>query len=269
MKNFYTAKEAQERLGMNNNSFHYLVRKGTLKGVTLPGRKYHVYPKTEIDRFAATLKTAIEQYERDSSLFEPATLDDLLVEYQIDMSLFGRRATTPMEARIDRLQKNPEGNYVLRNAGEIVGYISFYPLDPNVVDDILSGRIGVIPIERVATFEQGKPLHVYIFVIGVKSGFPPDVARHYGLRLLTGAVQVFRELGKRGILIERLAATSRTSFGIKLCKKLGMQGEEIEGERGQWRFTLDIASSNSLLVQEYKQAYAEYLKLQADDLPDK
>ena len=257
MKNFYTAKEAQERLGMNNNSFHYLVRKGTIKGVTLPGRKYNVYPKTEIDRFAATLRTVIEQYEHETSVFEAATLEDLMVEYQIDMSIFGRKGTTALEARIERLKNIPNGNFVLKNAGDVVGYACFYALERARVQDLVAGRItGTLPLDMFKLFEPGQPLDIYLFVIAVKPGFPAEVEKHYGLRLIAGVTGQFRRLGEKGVQIENLYARSWTTSGIRLCKKLGMQGEEYPDEPGRWRFSLNIPSSNSLLVQEYKHAYA-------------
>src|SRR2546421_5537571 len=93
LKNFYTASEAQERLGFSKSQFYYLVRKGTIKKVTLPGKKQGVYPKSQIDRFAATIKAVIEQYEPESSNFGLASLDDLPVEVEIDLSLYGQKGT--------------------------------------------------------------------------------------------------------------------------------------------------------------------------------
>jgi len=259
MKNFYTAKEAQERLGMNNNSFHYLVRKGTIKGVALPGRKYHVYPKTEIDKFAATLRTVIEQYEHETSIFEVATLEDLMIEYQIDMSIFGRKGTTALEARRERLKNIPNGNFVLKNAGDVVGYACFYALERTCIQDLVAGRVtGTLPLDKFRLFELGQSLDVYFFVIAVKPGFPVEVEKHYGLRLITGVAEQFRCLGERGVQIENLYARSWTTSGIRLCKKLGMRGEECPDEPGRWKFSLHIPSSNSLLVQEYKHAYANH-----------
>jgi len=91
MKNFYTASEARRRLGLNENSFYYLVRKGKIKKVTPPGKSQGLYPRREIDDLAAELKALIEYHERETSVFELATEDDLQEEYNIDMALFGSR----------------------------------------------------------------------------------------------------------------------------------------------------------------------------------
>lgn len=261
-KNFYTAREAQQRLGINENSFYYLVRKGTIKKVTLPGKKQGVYPKSEIDDFAASIKTLIEQYERDTSVFEPATAEDLPAEVEIDMSLYGSRGTTPLEARLARLQANSQGNYVLKNSGKIVGHISFYPVETTTLKAIISGELhGAVPLDKILPFVQGQPLEVFIFIASVKPGFPPNVARSYGQRLIAGAVRVFRQLGERGIEITNIYATSRTSMGIRLCRKLGMKEEPVANERGRFRFSLNVQTSTSLLVDEYREGLAEYNRM--------
>ena len=252
-ENFYTASQAQKRLGLSKSSFFDLVRKGTITKVTLPGKVQGVYPKALIDNLAATIYTTLAQYERDTSVFELATLDDLPIEVGIDLSLYGRKGTTPLEQRIERMEKNPEGNYVLRNEGEIVGHVAFYPIEKEYLLDLLHARVSGIPVEKVQLFEPGQPLQVMFSIMSVKPGFPPEVANHSGQRLIAGTVQVFKKLAERGILIENIYATSRTHSGIKLGRKLGMIGEPIENERGRMRFTLNVATSDSLLVREYKE----------------
>lgn len=260
MKNFYTASEAQKRLGMDKNSFYYLIRKGTIKGVTPPGKKHSLYPKSEIDRFAASIKTLMEQYERETSTFEKATSEDLQTEVDIDTSLYGNKGTTPLEARLARLQANPEGNYVLRNGEEIVGHVSFYPVEPTTLREATTGIRHGIPIDKILPFEPGKPMDILIFIMSVKPGFPPDVTSHYGQRLIAGTVHVLRQLAEKGVEIENIYATSRTAAGIKLCRKLGMIEEAIPNERGRYRYSLHVPTSDSILIQEYKQGLEEYKK---------
>lgn len=256
MKNFYTAGEAQERLGLTKSAFFHLVRKGTLKKVVLPGKRQGMYPKSEVDQFAATIKTLIEQYERETSTFELAKPDDLPIEYGIDISLYGRKGTTPLESRYDRLEANSEGNYVLKNGGEIVGHISFYPIEKEHLMLLLDNKVHGIPADKILPWKVGEPLQVFIIIMSIKQGFPSDVARHYGLRLLAGAANAFRRLGERGVLIENVYATSRTVDGIRIARKLGMEEQEYKEEPGRYRFSLDMQTSDSLLVQEYRQGLA-------------
>lgn len=260
MKNFYTAGEAQERLGLTKSAFFHLVRKGTLKKVVLPGKRQGMYPKSEVDQFAATIKTLIEQYERETSVFELATPDDLPIEYGIDVSLYGRKWSTPLEARYERLEANPEGNYVLRNGGEIVGHIAFYPVEKTYLVQLVENRVRGVPADKILPWKVGEPLQVLIVIISVKKGFPLDVERHYGLRLIAGAATVLRRLGERGVVIEKVYATSRTASGIRIARKLGMEEQEYQDEPGRYCFSLDMQSSDSLLVQEYRQGLATGLQ---------
>lgn len=254
MENFYTATEARKRLGLPRSTFFYLVKKGTIKKVVFPGMKQGVYPRSAIDELALTIKALIDQYE-PSSVFEPAKIEDLQTEVDIDLVLYGKQGTTPLERRIERLKRNPESNFVLRHSGEIVGHCAFYPVEHDYLIKLLHAEVSGIPADKVLAWLPGTPLHVFFSIISVKAGFPRDTARHIGLRLLAGTVSVFRSLGSRGVIIETINATSRTENGIKLAHDLGMAGELIGDEPGRWRFTLDIASSSSLLAAEYKQAY--------------
>ena len=257
MDNFYTATEARKRLGLPRSTFFYLVKKGTIKKVVFPGMKQGVYPRSAIDELALSIKALIDQFE-PSSVFEPATIADLETEIAIDLALYGKGGTTPLEKRIERLNRNPESNFVLRRGGEIVGHCAFYPVEREYLIKLLHAEVSGIPADKVLAWSVGVPLHVFFSIISVKAGFPPDVARHTGLRLLAGAVGMFRSLGSRGVIIETVNATSRTANGIKLAHDLGMAGELIGDEPNRWRFTLDVASSPSLLAAEYREAHQAF-----------
>jgi hypothetical protein len=261
VKNFYTASEAQTRLGVTKSAFYYLQQTGKIKKVVFPGKKQGVYPRSQIDQLAASIKALIDQYEPSLS-FEPATMEDLQTEVDIDLSLYGEKGTTPLERRIERLQRNPESNFVLRRGGEIVGHIALYPMDKEYLEQLLHAHVSGIPAEMVLPWLVGVPLHVFISIISVKPGFPNDEGKHFGMRLLAGTVSMLRTLGERGVLIETINCTTRTPAGIKLAQHLGMTGEAIGDEPGRWRFTLDVATSESLLIGEYKQGCEEYLKQQ-------
>lgn len=257
IKNFYTAKEAQARLGMNDNNFYYLVRKGTIKKVVPPGKKQSVYPKSDIDKLASALTTLIDQYDREVSIFEKATVEDMPEEHEMDVSLYGRK-TASIEERIARLKMNPESDYVLKNQDEIVGHICFFPVEPKSLEKFLAGEITELPPETMLPFEPGKPLDLLMLVMSIKPGFPPDVAKHYGFRLITGTLEVFKKLGERGIEINNIYATSRTATGIRICRKLGMSVEPMPNETGRFRFQLHVPSSELLLTKGYLQGLSEY-----------
>lgn len=257
MKNFYTASEAQKRLNMDKNGFYYLVRKGTIKGITMPGKKQSVYPRTDVDRLAASIKTLVEQYDRETSTFYPATKEDLPEEYAMDVSLYGKD-TAPIETRIAKLERNPESDFVLKNAGEVVGHISFHPVKEDILKKFLEGETTRILPEHIIPYTPDKPLEILVVVMSVKPGFPNDVARHYGLRLIAGAVHFFKLLGERGIEINNVYATSRTPTGIRICRKLGMEQQPVPTEQGRYSFSINAQTSDSILAKEYQESLAEY-----------
>jgi hypothetical protein len=260
VKNFYTASEAQTRLGVTKSSFFYLVRTGKIEKVVFPGKKQGVYPRSEIDQLAASIKALIDQYE-PSCRFETATLEDLQTEVDIDLLLYGEKGTTPLEKRIERLTKNPESNFVLRRGAEIVGHMAFYPMEQTYLQKLLRAQVSGIPVDMVLPWLVGTPLNIFISIISVKPGFPQDLSKHFGLRLLAGAVGFFRVLGERGVILETISCTTRTPKGIKLAADLGMTGELIGDEPDRWRFSLNVAASDSLLVGEYKQGLEAYHRL--------
>lgn len=261
MKNFYTASEAQKRLNMDKNSFYYLIRKGTIKGVQMPGKKQSVYPRTEVDRLVASIKTLVEQYGRETSQFHAATIEDLPEEYAMDVSLYGKE-TAPIETRIAKLKRNPESDFILKNGGEVVGHINFHPVEKNVLEKFINGEITRILPEHVIPYVKGEPLNILIVVMSIKPGFPDDVAKHYGLRLIAGAVHFFKQLGENGIEIENIYATSRTPTGIRICRKLGMEEKAVPNEPGRYSFSINAQTSDSILAREYQESFAEYKKSQ-------
>lgn len=97
-------------------------------------------------------------------------------------------------------------------------------------------------------------------VISVKPGFPPDVAKHYGSRLIARTVNVFRQLGERGVEVRNIYATSRTPTGIRICRKPGMKEQPVPSEEGQLAFSINVQTTDSMLAKEYQQAFEEYKK---------
>ena len=127
MKGFYTAKEAQAKLGLNPDQFQYLVRKGTIQRVILPGRKYGVYPESDVNRLAGAINATIEHYTKDASTFERASEADLPEIYV----LFRRShsGAPSLEGLEEWMLHNSEIFYTLRNKGILVGYTCILPIN--------------------------------------------------------------------------------------------------------------------------------------------
>ena len=260
VKNLYSAKEAQKILGIDNNRFHYLVRKGTIKKVAVPGSKQSMYPKADVDKLAAAMTTLIEQYQQETSSFEVATIEDMPEEYEMDVSLYGKKTAT-VEERIARLKKNPESDYVLKNEDQIVGHISFFPVKPEALEKFVAGKIADESLhEVILPYTPDTPLDILFLVMSVKAGFPPDTSKHFGSRLISGVLHVAKQLGERGIIIRSIHATSRTITGIRICQKLGMEQEPVPNETGRYHFSLEPQKSDFLLLEGYRKGLDEYEK---------
>src|SRR5579875_2460161 len=66
MKNFYTAREAMEKLGLKKSTFYDLIKRGDIpEGIVLPLRRHALYPKTTIDDLAEERARILGEYEQE------------------------------------------------------------------------------------------------------------------------------------------------------------------------------------------------------------
>lgn len=81
-----------------------MLRQSQIKKVVLPGRKYGVYPKEQINRLAAAMEAAAELHVHDAGLFELATEADLPEIYAMVARTMPR--ITPIETQRDWIKRN-------------------------------------------------------------------------------------------------------------------------------------------------------------------
>src|SRR5205823_8071016 len=105
--------------------------------------------------------------------------------------------------------------------------------------------------EDILLFIPGVPIHGLFLEIGVRSDIPKN--RKYGQHLIEGGFNTLENLGRKGIIIEKLYAHSRTPDGINLCRKIGFEEmPPVEGDT-RIRFELEIEKSDYPLLREYKE----------------
>ena len=176
---------------------------------------------------------------------------DLLAEIALVERRLQDRFVQPLQLRKGELRRQQF------EANRLIAHLVFETLE--------GCRQDALVIERQALrLGYGKPG----CVAGVGRGMDAVIAAtvvtwvvwcsYLGLRLIAGTASAFRQLGEQGVIIEHIYATSRTEEGIKLCRRLGMTEEEFAEEPGRFRFALDVAASDALLLQEYKQGLEEY-----------
>src|SRR5439155_16676405 len=111
--------------------------------------------------------------------------------------------------------------------------------------------VKILP-EDIEPFESGKPIDIYLNVIGIKPGFNKEDKRFYGSRLVSGLIRFIESLGERGIPINTIAARSNMPDGIRLMKNIGFT--EIEPLTHERRtFVINVKESGIPFVLKYKE----------------
>jgi hypothetical protein len=244
---FYSAAQAIKKLGTPRSTFYTL----DIEKVIAPGRKDAYYPKSVIDDMVKAREMFLIQYAIKPAIFAKATTDDIEAIYDVAVSLWGTAGTIGIETRRKWYQSNSDIDYVVKQDGIIVGFVSLMPLKHETIEKLMSGDIRGwdITSDDVLPFTPGASLECFVMAIAVRSGVKK--AEKYGMRLLIGAIHTLGELAKNGITIDKIYATSITPDGIKACRDLGF--EELESLPGmsRKRFIMDVATSTSPLLQEY------------------
>ena len=254
----YTAKEVKEKLGITQGELNTFIRNGTLRPETPPGKKQGVYRRTDVDQLVRERQIFMALPQKTSSTFGKALKEDIKATVEITRILFGLCAS-PEATEAKRLswyEINDELFYVLKTEEQIVGYTLMLPLKLEKIEKILSGEAFAQEIDasEIEHFIPGKPLHIYLVAAGIIPGVSHYEKRAYGARLIAGMMKVFIDLGKRGVIIETLAARSDTPDGIRLLKH-GFT--EIPTPTYARNFTIRVKESGIPFIQEYKQALKE------------
>ncbi len=236
---------------------YYHVRNNTLQPIKPPGRKQSVYLREEVDKLAKDMQVffATRKVEFESK-FTRATKEDIPELVEISRSIFGGHNITPIERRVAWLEKNAEIFYVLRNKSDnyMLGYTCLIPLKPQKIEKILNEeeKADIYP-DDIETYEVGRPLQIFVMAVGVRPAVSKLQKREYGFRLINGLVGRFVEMGKQGIVIERLVGRSNKPDGINLLQGMGFT--EIEAPVPSTRaFILDVEESGAPIIRLYKRA---------------
>jgi hypothetical protein len=234
----YTAQEAISVIDIPPTSFYTLVNSGDIQKIVPPGRKEGFYSKTEIDRYARSLKLFSQPYQDEKLDFGLALTEDLPHIHELTASVSGGYAhAVPVEILKAWIRKNPQSIHILRKGNEVVGYISTLPLSIDTIVLRMQGKLlnREIPIDDIQPFEPNTHIMLYIAEMAVKhdpnhiKNNEPDMdnpdpqARRRGARLIREASRFVVDLKRQGTTISKIYAVGTTPFGIEMCKDLGMK----------------------------------------------
>lgn len=250
---YYTAKEAQEKLGMNPSTFGYYVRKGKIKKFVPPLRTEGFYERREIDQLASEIALFIHTTTEETTTTEVrfAHPEDTPGIVYVLTSRGWKTATAAQRANWYKV--NHLIDYVAIWNDEVVGYIHAVPYTTSTLTAIMSGkkRSWDIQPEDILPYETGKTYDLYIGIATRQ-----DIPRHqrFGFRLMSGFLTFLQELAQQQVFIRSLNAVSAEPEGQKLSKGIGFI--EQQAEKGDLfpRFTLNLETSNSHFARIYREA---------------
>lgn len=254
--NYYTAREAQERLGIDEGNFYYLIRTGKIKKHIPPGKKQGVYPKHQIDRLAREMLAFMTYDETERVKFMKATKDDIKEEYEMAALMFGS-ATHDIATREAWLAKNEETDFIVKDEGRIVAFLNVLPVRHETIMRFINGEIRGWEIGADDILQYTPGSEVECVIMSMATSPDANIARRtqYGARLLSGFLRALEQLAERSITITNLYATSSTPTGIAILKNAGF--EEISQIGKRIAFKLDMINSNARVAVEYRKALNE------------
>jgi hypothetical protein len=251
-RGYYTAREAQERLGLNASTFRYYVRKGKIKRHVPPLKSDGFYSRKEIDHMAAEMATFfhIQLEENADKMVRAARPEDVQGIYDV-LDSFGWQ-TAPIELRLSWYKINPYIDYVIEWQNRIAGYITAVPYRPAAMGDIMSGR-------RRAWHMKPEDIYPYIpgtydlYVgIAVRRDIPSH--SHIAAHLIASFVSFLEELAEQGIHVHKMYAVSAEVDGQKLCNDLGFIPTPSQPGDMFPRYEINLGTSDSRFAKLYREA---------------
>ncbi|MBA2394693.1 MAG: helix-turn-helix domain-containing protein [Ktedonobacteraceae bacterium] len=256
---YYTGREVQRKLGITEPALRNLVNQRKIRKITPPGKQYGVYLKEEIDTYEEKWLAFLAEKELPKTTFEIGKISDMEKVYDI-----AKRAITPgtmtAELRSSWLEANPESCYVVKHDDKVVAFFHLLPLKHECLMQFMEGKIRGwnITADNVEKFEEDKPVEC-LAIIASEPDVNETTRMYYVTVLLRGLRKELHKLGKRGVILTKIYATSETPTGIAMSIHAGMEayGPTI-GKR--LTFILDVATSTSFLAKSYREGFSEWQK---------
>ncbi len=260
---YYKGTDVQKILVITEPQLRTLVANKQLHKVTPPGRKNAVYSREEVDKFAAKWQAfLIGQDTEPITTFESAIVDDMENENELDRRTVGG-AGMSAEVRRAWLETVPELDYHVKHNGKLVAFLRLLPLKHEIMQAFMNGEVRGKDIkpQDLETLTPGKEIECLVIGISGDPDVDEQTRMHYVFVLLRGAGEKLAELGRQGIVISHLYATSESPTGIATALQIGMQVlPPTLGKRT--RFILNPQDSDAYIIRKYKEGLAEWKKEQ-------
>lgn len=271
-KGYLTSTEVKERLNISGAMVLNYVKQGKIKHVVPPGRKHGYYLEKDVDKLARELQAFFDlEEETEKTEFTVATAEDIPACIALNRELFDIANTEDDEILTRKwvtwLTKNPEIVYVLKRDGEIIGIATVLPFKPHSpsFEEALRGDISFllgdvkILLDDIEEYKPGNHVQLYIAEIGTKPSLNSTFRRRCGAKLISRFMDTVVDMGRRGVIIEKITAVGATKSGIKLLQHFGFS--EVMFPRPDTRlFVINTQESGAPIMRAYREALDESVK---------
>src|SRR5215469_7515580 len=139
-KDYYTASEVKQKLGITDGMLYNYVRYGHLERITPPGRKQGVYRRDEVDKFALEMKAFLSgREEAKRATFTRVTKEDLPEVLRLSKEIFNWLPNAAI--RTAWIEKNPDTQFQLCLDTRVIGCAVVLPLKLETIEQILRDEI--------------------------------------------------------------------------------------------------------------------------------
>ncbi len=266
---YYTARQAQQKLGMDKDRFNYIVKTRDIQRVPFLGGQGY-YRRSEVDMLASEIDAFLLAGESSHFDFRPATFEDLESEDHMAYLNFGPGSISPERnaSRRRYLEVNPYTSFHLYNSKTLVALINLVPLKHEAILEFRQGKRGwMFPNEMIEQYITGKQLELIIIDLATITNAPPEKRQRYGGYLLHRIAAQFVEWGEQGIDIKSIDACGGTPDGIKILEHAEFQytgtyqvpaigKPDVMSDRPMYH--LDIDASDLVLLDRYKKALSDW-----------
>ncbi len=254
MNYYYTASEAQERLGIGVGAFYYLIEIGKIKKLVPPGKQRGLYSKRQIERLAQDETHSLTGEQEAGMTFQKATLDDMHEEYELATLLLNGSVGYGLPTYEAWLHHNPDSNFIVRDQGRLVAFMQVLPVKPETVQRWLNGEVREwqIGAEDVLPYMPGSSVECIITSIVATSDVDTWKRRRYGMRLVRGFLHFLDDLAEQSITTTRFYAASATLDGHSLLRRAHFEERGRIGKRVV--FELDPMAAGTRITKVYRRS---------------
>lgn len=255
---YYTAKEAQARLGLSKSTFHKWVKRGVIPKVILPGMKQGVYPTRDVE--ALILSMSVQQRALE---FSPSSPADLMEELNIANKYQQNGSPFSLAERIALQQKCRFCYYSLKSHGAVMGYGSFFSLPEQVLKDLLTGQKieADITSDMVLPFVRHTPFDMYVDALAIDPRLPQHQAHYYAGVLVYRCIDLLFRWLLNDYQITGLYVVVHSGQDESVLQRLGfqfMQNASFVPTRKPYRYVID--SSGKEQLQRLQERYWHHIQ---------